>query len=420
MERMPCKDPRVLWAGAAAAMARRAGQARAVIWLVGLACFATLACSGPDDGAKGNDSAAEIDTHADASGDSADTAAADLAQLGDAAADSVPDAAPDAVAETACPVAKVKVVEGPEVVPEMTLHLKGTGSHTASGKPVAKYKWTVKQPTGSNQPLLPDAHQAEVELHAQASGEYQFCLEVWDSSGWKSCQPACETVLVIPNDGIHVELTWDTPKDADQSDNGPGAGADLDLHFAHPLASQPDQDCDGKADPWFDNPWTMFWFNPIPAWGDPGSILDDPDMDLDDTDGAGPEIVNMQMPEGTAAAPIAYSIGVYYSDDHGFGPSYATVSVFLQGGLAVQVSKVKLKAQDMWYVGKLNWPNSMSGGSAKVFEACHQSGLSCQAGKNLMWQPKGEWCITPCYTPPPGSGAIPAKLPGAATCTAGP
>jgi hypothetical protein len=96
------------------------------------------------------------------------------------------------------------------------------------------------------------------------------------------------------------------------------------------------------------------------------------------------------------------------------------LSIYLSGGLAVQIVKVKMNALDMWYAGKLNWPNSMSGGSAKVFETCFQSGLSCKAGKSLMWQPKGEWCITPCYLPPENGKYGGVLLPGAVTCTAGP
>ena len=395
---------KIALASAAAETAKRSGQNLVIAWLLVASSLLTLACSGPEDGAKENDSVAEVDSGAV----TAETSTADLPGQGGTT--------PDDVTETACPVADVEVSEGLQVVPDTILHAKGWGSHSASGKPVAKHKWTVKQPPGSNQPLLPDANQPEVQLQAKAAGAYEFCLEVWDKGGWKSCTPACEQVLVIPGNPVHVELTWDTPKDADQTDFGPGAGADLDLLFAHPLANQPDQDCDGKADPWFDTPWTVSWFNQKPEWGAPGTG-DNPSMELDDTNGAGPETVSLATGDGAATTPLAYSIGVYYSDDHGFGLSFATVRMFFAGSLAAEFSKVEMKAHDMWYVGKLNWPQGTGG---EVVEPCHQSGLSCKAGKNLMWQSKGQWCITPCYKPPPGSDASPAKLPGAATCTTGP
>ena len=52
----------------------------------------------------------------------------------------------------------------------------------------------------------------------------------------------------------------------------------------------------------------------------------------------------------------------------------------------------------MWYVGKLNWPNKITGGTKPVFDACYQTGLSCAAKNNLTWQSAGDPCVTPCYT----------------------
>ena len=296
-----------------------------------------------------------------------------------------------------CPIAKVIVQEGEQVVPQTLIHLKGDKSTAPGGGSIKKYKWTVKQPAGSNQPLLPNASFINPTLLANASGEYEFCLDVWDGNDVKSCVTTCQKVLVIPNNALHIELLWDTPADPDQTDSGPAAGADLDLHFAHPLASTLDLDCDGAADPWFSNPWDTFWFNAAPEWGVAGVQKDNPTLDLDDTDGAGPENLNLVDPEGSADDPVAYSLGVHYWNDHGYGTSYATVSIYIQGGLALQFTKIKLDPLDMWFVGKVNWPNTASGGGKKVFDACYQSGQSCPAKKNLMWQPKGDWCITKCY-----------------------
>lgn len=294
-----------------------------------------------------------------------------------------------------CPVAVVQVVEGNQVVPQTDLHLQGSKSYSPSGASIKKYKWSVKQPLGSNQPLLPAATFPNPTLTANAAGEYEFCLEVWDQLDQKSCKPSCTTVLVLPDASIHIELLWNTPSDPDQTDSGPAAGADLDLHFAHPLAVGGNIDCDGGGDPWFSNPWDTFWFNPNPAWGE-ANTADDPSLDLDDTDGAGPENLNVQSSEGTAADPVAYAVGVHYWDDHGYGASEGTVRIYLQGKLFAEF-KSQLKEGDMWYVGKLHWPNSLSGGSMQPFETCYQSGYSCPAGEGLMWQPKGDYCVTPCY-----------------------
>ncbi len=312
-----------------------------------------------------------------------------------------------------CPIPMVTVTEGEQVVPQTTIHLKGDQSKSAGGA-ITKYKWYVKQPAGSNQALTPNASFISPSLLANASGEYEFCLDVWDASGVKSCAPACALVLVIPNNAIHIELLWNTPADADQTDSGPAAGADLDLHFAHPIAGTADLDCDGKPDPWFSNPWDTFWFNAAPEWGGSGNTKDNPTMDLDDTDGAGPENLNLVDPEGTDDDPVAYRVGVHYWNDHGFSTSFATVNIYVQGGLAVQFSGAELQALDMWYVGDLNWPNVTNGGTKPVFQTCYQSGQSCAAGKNLMWEPKGERCITKCYKNKVFNGSVggAAKPPG--------
>ncbi|MBP48189.1 MAG: hypothetical protein CMH53_09660, partial [Myxococcales bacterium] len=303
-----------------------------------------------------------------------------------------------------CPTAKVVVQEGEEVIPQTTLHLKGDQSQPTGGGSINKYKWTAKQPGGSNQVFVPSSSFPNPTFTANAAGEYEFCLEVWDNSDQKSCVPACVTVLVLPEEAIHVELLWKTPADPDETDTGPAAGADMDLHFAHPLASSFDIDCDGKLDPWFSNPYDTFWFNPNPNWGSINpNVNDDPSLDLDDTDGAGPENLNLDEPEGKVGAPKFYHVGVHYWNDHGFGTSYATVNVYIMGVLALQLDKVEMDVLDMWYVGKINWPNSMSAKGITVdpFQICYQTGDPCdKANPGKRWVPKGDWCITPCYVNP--------------------
>ncbi len=346
---------------------------------------------------------ASDDAVQDASSDVAlaDTTTAETAA--DAQAD-VPDASAD-VPLPVCPSPVIEVLEGDVVVPQTVLHLKGDQSVAGSGATIAGYKWTVKQPTGSMQTFLPSATYADPTFVANVGGEYTFCLDVTDNNGLSACTPACVTVTVIPTDELHIELVWDTPADPDQTDRGPALGADMDLHFASDLSQNPDVDCDGAPDPWFDSTFDCFWYNPAPQWGaaDP-NVYDNPTLDLDDTDGAGPENLNLTQPEGTAANPRWYAIGVHYKNDNGFGVSYATVVVYAFGAIALQVAKVPMNMLDMWYVGKLNWPNQLTGTSTPPLDICYQTtgskpGDVC-AGNAKMWQPKGEWCITPKYATP--------------------
>jgi len=157
----------------------------------------------------------------------------------------------------------------------------------------------------------------------------------------------------VPDEAIHVELLWNTPGDKDQSDEGPEAGADMDLHFAHAYGSGLDFDGDGKADPWFDPKYDCFWFNKSPEWGsyDPNTD-DNPSLDRDDTDGAGPENLNLTLPE----AGLTYNVGVHYFDDHGKGPSEADVRIYIYGQLKFQQKSNDLQHKDMWYVATIAWP----------------------------------------------------------------
>jgi hypothetical protein len=72
-------------------------------------------------------------------------------------------------------------------------------------------------------------------------------------------------------------------------------------------------------------------------------------MVLIDPDGAGPERIQIENPELGAA----YRIGVHYWNHHGWGPSYATVRVWLDGNLLYETQTVELAPQDMWFVGTL-------------------------------------------------------------------
>lgn len=297
-------------------------------------------------------------------------------------------APPPPVVQVAC-AAVAKVKQGQAVIPQTLLELDAAASVPPTGSTITTYKWSVKQPLGSNQPLLPSPDVANPTLQANVVGTYTFCLSVWSSDGSKSCKDACIDVYVFPANAIHVELLWDTPADADQTD---WQGADVDLHFGHLPGKGPDLDCDSQPDVWFDNSADCFWFAKAPTWGPVDSkAADDPTLDLDDTTGAGPENLNVDQPEIGAG----YAIGVHYWDDHKMGTSLATVSIFIQGNLVNKIEKTPMDRADMWYVGKLNWPNTLVGGTLPPLQLCYQSGDVCMGAK--MWQATGDLCMTHCY-----------------------
>ena len=260
--------------------------------------------------------------------------------------------------EVVCPTAHISVEEGDQVIPQTVLHLHGDQSFSPNGS-ITSYQWTVTQPQGSVSNLIPSPTFPNPIFEANIAGKYVFTLEVIDSTGIKSCYAAQQEVYVVPDEAIHIELLWDTPGDPDPGDEGPAAGTDMDLHFAHPYASGPDIDGDGAPDPWFNDPYDVFWFDKNPDWGsfDP-SIDDDPGLDRDDTDGGGPENVNLNIPEGDTALPYTYRVAVHYWDDKNFGESYATVRVYIYSTLAFEVGDVKMYASDLWEVCTVEWPST--------------------------------------------------------------
>jgi hypothetical protein len=259
-----------------------------------------------------------------------------------------------------CPTAVIEIEEGTNVIPQTTLHLDGTSSVATSGATINDYKWSVNQPTGSVSQLLPGDTFPTPVFEVNVAGEYVFQLSVWDTTGWESCEPATQVVVVTPDEAIHVELLWSTLGDPDEFDEGPKVGTDLDLHVVHEYSGGQDLDGDGLADGYFDEKWDCFWYNPFPEWGTVDPNLDDnPGLDRDDTDGAGPENMNLSVPEDG----ITYKVGVHYWKDPkspdfpmGFGPSLATVRVYIFGQEVWKKEDVNLVEKDMWEVCEIAWP----------------------------------------------------------------
>ena len=270
-------------------------------------------------------------------------------------------------AQAECPIPVIKVAEGEEVIPQTVLHLDGTGSYAPFGN-IEKWDWKVEQPEGNQQIFVPTTTDPAPVFNVNVVGVYTFKLDVWDETGTKSggdgCPTAAFTVVVQPDKAIHVELTWETPGDEDETDTGHGKGTDADLHFTHIMADGPDLDEDGEPDPWFDEKWDCFWYNDNPDWAsfDPNAD-DDPTLDRDDTDGAGPENLNLGTPEDG----MTYRIGAHYWDSHGFGNIFATARVFFYAQEIYAKEGVELTERDFWCVGNLHWTSEAE---APVVKPC--------------------------------------------------
>ncbi|MCC6625341.1 MAG: hypothetical protein IT385_29105 [Deltaproteobacteria bacterium] len=256
---------------------------------------------------------------------------------------------PDHEVVPGCPTTIIQVAEGTEVVPLTRLHL--VGSQSAGDPTIARWTWGVAQPSGATSVFLPTATTPDPTFEVNVVGRYTFTLDVVDLEGDAACVPAEAVVDAVPADPLHIELVWSTPGDADPIDDGPEAGADLDLHVLHPLAvGGGDVDGDGEADGWFDLTYDTFWFNDAPNAGGPRAPM--PVLRRDDGDGAGPEVVTHAAPEA-----LCYRVGVHSWDDHGFGPSEATVRIYLGGALALE-STATLRMLDMWSVARVCFPDA--------------------------------------------------------------
>ena len=251
-----------------------------------------------------------------------------------------------------CPVAVARArVQGTDfwdtqldTIPLATLEFDGRNSSDPEGG-IATYQWEVaSRPDGSTAGFSPNANVPNPTFFLDLAGQFIFRLRVFDDSGVESCDPADVMVIVTPNEHVHVQLVWQTPGDPNELDTGAGTGSDVDLHFLHPNGV------------WDMSPWDCHWKNKVPNWGDSGSRDDDPSLDIDDTDGAGPENINLNNPEGTTAAPIAYKVGIFYFSDHNYGPANTTVRIFLDGRERFALTFPNLENRQFWDVARIEWP----------------------------------------------------------------
>ncbi|MFB6263561.1 MAG: choice-of-anchor D domain-containing protein [Bradymonadaceae bacterium] len=220
-----------------------------------------------------------------------------------------------------------------------TVRLHGRDSSDSDGK-IAEYRWSViEQPQNANVSFQPSDRHPNPTLSPTETGDYRVELVVVDDDGSESCQRDIVLLNVRHFADIQVRLTWDTPKDSDQTD---GPGSDMDLHYLNP-----------KKGSWQDKPADIFWFNRTADWGRVGSEKDDPEMVIDDTDGRGPEVIQHDNP----VAGQSYAIGVNYYQPNGFGASYATVEIYAEGRLVRAIRRKRLRDSEFWYIGRLRWPS---------------------------------------------------------------
>ena len=167
----------------------------------------------------------------------------------------------------------------------------------------------------------------ELSFFVDLAGEYTIEATALFADG-QSATPALVHIEAVPDEELHVQLVWNH-------------ASDVDLHFLHPGGC------------WDDGHYDCHFRNRMPDWGDDGPG-DDPSLDIDDTNGFGPENINLDIPE----PGIPYRVGVHYWSDHGQGPATATVRIFIRGELLFERSQVLARSGDWWEVADVEWPAS--------------------------------------------------------------
>ncbi|HPB51293.1 MAG TPA: hypothetical protein PLY68_04890 [Myxococcota bacterium] len=246
--------------------------------------------------------------------------------------------------------------------PQDLISFSSSSYDPTPGGGIDKYEWTVDGPKDSVSVFMPTSTFRDPSFEPNVVGTYEFCLEVFNKDGCSD--KCCQTVNVVPPQGCHIELSWNTPADKDQTDEcsikNPDCGSDMDLHLVHPNATGKTRDpADGKPYGYFDLDWDCYWMVKNPTWDDVNwdDPLHQPKLDRDDTSGGGPENWTYTIPDPafSTTPPDCYRVGVHYYDDHGWGKSYPTIRVFINSSEAVYEKTLTtgMSTLDMWDVGRV-------------------------------------------------------------------
>lgn len=199
-----------------------------------------------------------------------------------------------------------------------------------------QFRWSVTNPDGTLAPI--DTQALRPMFMPTSPGLYTFELELSDTTGATCGTLVREVTIATPS--IHVVTTWRTPHyETYVPTSHSFIKPDLDLHL---LSS--------GGDTYFDPRWDCFFENAAPDWG-PAGPSDDPRLIEPWAIDEALEVIAVVPRQATVSAPISeetFRVGVHYWSDAGFGPSFATVQVFVGGVLRDTWAEVELKNGDLW------------------------------------------------------------------------
>lgn len=232
-----------------------------------------------------------------------------------------------------CPVAVVEILEDPEEIePLDTVRLDGRNSYSETeGAQVATYEWVLEQrPVGSTA-ILATPEMERTEVTCDIAGDYQIRLVVWDDLGVRSCNDAVVRFTAQPSEDLHIQLVWDHPS------------ADFDLHLLR----------EGGMP--FTHEGDTYFSNRLPQWF-PDTPESNPSLDVDDSEGYGPENINIETPSPGSV----WTVMVHYWNKQTDGDPYAVASVrlYARGQEVADISQSFENDESMWTVAEILWPES--------------------------------------------------------------
>ncbi|MEE8410069.1 MAG: DUF2135 domain-containing protein [Myxococcota bacterium] len=246
-----------------------------------------------------------------------------------------------------------------DVHPLDEVFLDGRASYDPGGLGISSYHWEmIEWPVGAESTgfdsciagtsgcFITGQNSALFSVWLPLAGRYVARLEVTNTVGIESgVSPTSDVEIVaIPSSRVHIQLVWDNAEN------------DMDLHLTR--LEQADLVCDAVNDCFWGNCKPDCMSNSScagtpPIW-DPGeSPMNgaNPRLDIDDTNGLGPENVNIDEPQ----------VGTYRVYVHYYGlldliapPTVATVRIFIDGNVRAEYRR-SLNRDDLWRIADIAW-----------------------------------------------------------------
>lgn len=215
------------------------------------------------------------------------------------------------------------MLECPDEVRTRPLDATDLAVNVVDDGEIVRFEWNlVAQPDGSGAIFNEVTRDREIEFTPDIAGSYLISVRAVDNDGQSA--ECVIPVLAVSDEGLRIEVFWDT-------------ATDMDTHLLNPEAVR------------WQTPNDCYYANCIGGgadWGAPGPD-DDPSLDIDNTSGFGPENINVEEPAD----------GVYRAGILAFsGRANATMRIYCGGSRLEPVATfgpVTVRDRELWRVADI-------------------------------------------------------------------